>query len=146
MIIRNAGEKDFYAILDLIKEFSVFQKTPEKVTITVEQMVEDKGLFRCILALADNKIIGFATYFFAYHSWTGKVLHLDDLYVTDDYRKQGTGKKLLDEVIELARSEHCKNVRWMVSRWNLNAIEFYKKTGATIDEAELNCNLALEEI
>lgn len=145
MVIRKADEKDFSAILDLIKEFSVFQKTPEKVTITLDQMVREKDLFRCILALADNRIIGFATYFFAYHSWTGKALHLDDLYVTEAHRKQGTGKKLLDAVIDLAKAQHCKKVRWLVSRWNLNAIKFYKKTGATIDETELNCALALEE-
>lgn len=53
-------------------------------------------------------------------------------------------KKLLDAVIELAKKEHCKKVRWQVSRWNENAIDFYKKIGAWIDETEINCDLIIK--
>ncbi len=144
ILIRKANEKDFPAIISLIKEFAVFQKTPEKVSITLEQMIEDKDIFQCLVAVSDDEIAGFATYFFTYNSWSGKGLHLDDLYVKESFRKTGTGKKLLDNIINLAKEEKCKNVRWMVSAWNLNAIDFYKKIGATVDEIDLNCNLKIE--
>jgi hypothetical protein len=42
MIIRNAEPTDFPEIISLINEFSVFQKTPEKVTITLEQLITTK--------------------------------------------------------------------------------------------------------
>ena len=144
ILIRKANEKDFPAIIALIKEFAVFQKTPEKVSITLEQMIEDKDIFQCLVAVSDDEIAGFATYFFTYNSWSGKGLHLDDLYVKESFRKTGTGKKLLDNIINLAKEEKCKNVRWMVSAWNLNAIDFYKKIGATVDEIDLNCNLKID--
>lgn len=144
ILIRKANEKDFPAIIALIKEFAVFQKTPEKVSITLEQMIEDKDIFQCLVAISGDEIAGFATYFFTYNSWSGKGLHLDDLYVKESFRKTGTGKKLLDNIINLAKEEKCKNVRWMVSAWNLNAIDFYKKIGATVDEIDLNCNLKID--
>ena len=142
--IRRASEQDFPAILGLIKEFSVFQGTPEKVTITLEQMKEERDLFQAFVAEAeDGAVVGFATFFFAYYSWTGKALYLDDLYVQEAYRKQGTGKKLLNAVIDLATAHGCKKLRWQVSRWNTHAIGFYKSIGASIDEVEINCDLPL---
>jgi len=144
ILIRKAHETYFPEIIDLIKEFALFQKTPEKVSISLEQMIKDKDIFRCLVAVAENEIMGFATYFFTYHSWTGKGLHLDDLYVKESFRKAGAGKKLLDNIINLAKEEQCKNVRWMVSGWNSNAIDFYKKIGATVDEVDLNCNLKID--
>jgi hypothetical protein len=61
--IRQAAEKDFSSILELIKEFSHFIQTPEKVTVTLEQMKEDKDYFKCIVATEQEKVIGFASYF-----------------------------------------------------------------------------------
>lgn len=144
--IRKATEQDFEEIFVLIKEFSVFQKTPEKVTVTPGQMIQDKDMFQCLVAVTgDKKIIGFASYFFTYYSWSGKGLYLDDLYVQDFFRKQQIGKKLLDAVIDIAKKENCKKVRWLVSGWNTNAIEFYKKMGAVIDSTDVNCDLILED-
>ena len=143
--IRRATEQDYPAILALIKEFSLFQGTPEKVTITLEQMKEERALFQCFVAETETgEVVGFASFFFAYYSWTGKALYLDDLYVKEAYRKQGIGKKLLEAVIDLATTSGCKKLRWQVSKWNANAIEFYKSIGATIDEVEINCDLQLQ--
>jgi diamine N-acetyltransferase len=142
--IRKADERDFPAILELIKEFSVFQKTPEKVAITLEDMTRDKNLFQCLVAESeDGKIAGFASFFFTYYSWTGKGLYLDDLYVKEAYRKHAIGKGLLFRVIDLAGKEKCKSVRWLVSEWNTPAIAFYEKIGAAVSGVDLNCNLTL---
>lgn len=143
--IRSANQQDFSAILSLIKEFSIFQKTPERVTITLEQMTAEVNFFQCFVAeTKDKNIVGFATFFFTYYSWSGKALYLDDLYVQDAYRKQGIGKMLLDEVINLAKNSNCKKLRWQVSNWNTNAIAFYKSLGAFIDDVEINCDLIIE--
>ncbi len=141
--IKNAEKRDFDQVFNLIKEFSVFIKTPEKVSTTLDQMVRDKKLFKCLIALEDEKIIGYAFYFFGYYSWTGKSLYLDDLYVTENYRGKNIGSKLLNAIIEIARKENCTKVRWQVSDWNRNAIEFYRKHGAVIDDVERNCDLKL---
>lgn len=142
-VIRKADVDDFEEILSLIKEFSEFQKTPEKISITLDQLIKDRDVFQCLIAVNEKEIIGFASYYFTYFSWSGKGLYLDDLYVKQFYRKHSAGKKLLDAVLDLAKNQQCNNVRWLVSRWNLNAVNFYKKMGATIDEADLNCNFRI---
>ena len=145
--IRPANEMDFPEIFSLITEFSVFQGTPEKVSITVDQMQENKELFNCLVAeTKDKHIIGFASFFFAYYSWSGKALYLDDLYVKESFRKQAIGKMLFDAVLVYAKNNNCNKMRWLVSKWNTNAIGFYKSIGANIDETELTCDLTLNEI
>lgn len=141
--IRKATEEDFELILNLIKEFSVFINTPEKVSITLEQMIQDKNYFQCMVAVDEGKIVGFATYFFAYYSWIGKSIYLDDLYVIEEFRGKGIGADLFDAIITIARDENCKKVRWQVSNWNSKAIAFYKSRGAVIDDVEMNCDLIL---
>lgn len=145
VFVKRADEQDFPKILDLIKEFSVFQGAREKVTITLEQMIQERAYFQCFIAENEDKeVVGYVTFFFAYYSWTGKAVYLDDLYVREVFRKQGVGKQLLQSVIDFAKEEQCRKVRWQVSKWNANAIAFYNRMGAQIDEVEINCDLVLD--
>ena len=139
IIIRTGAEQDYEQILALMKAFAHFQKTPEKLIVTLEQMTADKDIFQCLVAEYNGTIIGFASFFFGYYSWSGKGLYLDDLYVTEKYRKANIGTKLLNSVIDVAKENDCKSVRWLVSRWNENAISFYKKTGAVVEATEMPC-------
>lgn len=140
--IRRATEADFPAAFDLVKELAVFQGVPERVLNTVDQMREEKEYFNCLVAANDQQeIVGIATYFFAYYTWFGKSLYLDDLYVKPSARGQKIGSQLLSAVVTIARDENCKRVRWLVSTWNKPAIEFYKKRGVEIDHESLVCDL-----
>jgi diamine N-acetyltransferase len=142
--IRKGIEADYPAIIDLINEFAFFQKTPERVTNTVEQMKGDNNLFQCFVAVDErNKIVGYAAWFFAYFSWTGKALYLDDLYVVESARGKAIGTQLLQTVIDHAGATNCVKVRWQVSNWNKAAIAFYRKMGAQLDDVEMNCHFEL---
>lgn len=142
--VRKARESDFAAIHELNEEFSNFIKTPEKYKITLEQMIDEQQYFQNLVVENGNgEIIGFATTFIAWFSWIGKSMYLDDLYIVEDYRGMGLGSRLIDAVIQLAKEENCKKVKWMVSKWNNSAIEFYKKKGAEIDDVEISCDLVL---
>jgi GNAT superfamily N-acetyltransferase len=145
--IRPATENDYPAILALIKELALFEKAPEKVTNTVEQMKQEKHLFGSYVAESESgEILGMALYFFAYYTWVGKSLYLDDLYVKDEYRRHKIGTALLNKVFEVAKAENCNRVRWQVLDWNSNAIEMYRKSGATIDGEWLNCDFEKDGI
>jgi diamine N-acetyltransferase len=142
--IRKATVADFPAIVDLIREFATFQKTPERVSITAAQLKADQDLYQCFVAENENhQIIGYASCYFAYYIWSGKNLYLDDLYVKESARGHSLGTRLLQTVIDHAKATNCVKVRWQVSRWNTAAIDFYKKMGAWVDDVELNCHLEL---
>ena len=140
--IRQATEADFSTIHALNEEFSHFIKTPEKYKITLEQMKAEQQHFLCLVVENETgEIIGFATTFIAWYSWVGKTMYLDDLFIIEKYRGNGLGSQLMDEVFKIAKQKNCKKVKWMVSKWNKKAIEFYKNKGAVIDDVEINCVL-----
>ncbi|RUT72449.1 GNAT family N-acetyltransferase [Flavobacterium cupreum] len=138
MIIRKAAKKDMSAVLDLIKELARFQKEPNAVLISAEDLIRegfsDKPLFQCLVAEADDEIIGIALYYYNFSTWIGKTIHLEDLIVREDKRGTGAGLGLYSEIIRLAESENVKRVEWLVFDWNVSAIDFYKKTGAKVKD------------
>jgi diamine N-acetyltransferase len=109
--IRKATPEDYKYIFELVNEFSRFQKMPEKVTISVDQMIEQKDHFNCLVA-ENNKgmIIGYTNYSIIYFSWVGKSIYLDDLYVKPSFRGNGIGIKLMNEVFNIAKKEKCNRV------------------------------------
>jgi len=137
------GEDDIPQVHQRLMEFATFIGTTEKLIITPEQMLRDLGKFTCLVACADDDVIGFASYFPAYYSWSGSAYYLDDLYVQPAHRGNGVGQALLDAVIAEAKKAGCYKLRWQVSRWNQQAIAFYQKQGAKIDDVEINCDLIL---
>jgi GNAT superfamily N-acetyltransferase len=145
--IRPATEGDFPAILSLINELAAFEKAPGKVTNTVEQMKKEKDFFNCFVAATDNgEIVGMALYFFAYYTWVGKSLYLDDIYVKESFRSNRIGSALLKKIFDVAQAEDCKRVRWQVLNWNESAIGMYRKSGAEIDDEWLNCSFDSDAI
>ena len=142
--IRPVGEEDFSAIVELFREFAHFEHLDDRMTNSVAQMKAEKEYFNCFVAVNNQKeIVGYATYFYAYFTWTGKSLYMDDLYVKECHRSRGIGTLLIDKVIAFAKANGCHKLRWQVSDWNAPAIGFYKSIGAVIDAQERNCDLDL---
>lgn len=145
MKIEQLQEVDFEAVAALIKELAEFSKTPEKMLNSAEKMKAEKDSIRGFVAKDDNgKVVAYTIFCFAYYTWTGKALYMDDLYVMQDHRSGGIGRALINKVIEYAKAHNCNTLRWQVSNWNQPAIEFYKKLGAEINEIEMNCDLTLK--
>jgi len=144
--IRKAKESDFATIISMVHELAKFEQAKDKVTNTAEQMAAEQSYFHCLIAEDENKqILGIALYFFAYYTWVGKSLYLDDLYVKEEFRGQKIGSKLLQSVQDIAVVENCKRIRWQVLNWNKPAIDFYKKWGAVIDGEWYNCDINFNE-
>lgn len=142
--IREINENDFPTLIELFKEFATFQKSAQQMTNSVEQMQKEMEYIGGYVAIsAENSIVGYATCFFAYYSWIGKSLHLDDLYVKPEFRGKGVGTLLITKIKEHAINSNCKKLSWQVSNWNQPAIAFYKSLGATIDTDRSDCYLWL---
>ncbi len=146
VVVRKGKECDFPALMEMIKELAAFEKEPDAVRNTIERMGREKDLFGFFVAEEDGMIVGSAIYFFAYYTWVGKSLYLDDLYVKPQYRSRKVGSMLLGKVFELARDEGCMRLRWQVLDWNKDAIAFYKKRGAKVGGEWLNCDFDEEGI
>lgn len=132
--IRKGEKKDMSSVLGLIKELAVFEKEPDAVKITVDDLLEngfkEKPDFNVLVAEFEGDIVGMALFYNRFSTWDGPSLHLEDLIVTEEYRGKGVGKALYDKVLEFGLTSGKKRVEWVVLDWNTPAIDFYKSTGA----------------
>jgi GNAT superfamily N-acetyltransferase len=133
--IRRGVEKDMPEVLGLVNELAIFEKEPDAVEITVDDLVKDgfseHPKFKIFVAEENNKIIGIALFYERYSTWKGKTIHLEDLIVTKKRQKIGAGKALYTAVLKYAYEHNFNRVAWEVLDWNTNAVNFYKSTGAT---------------
>ncbi|GAL88065.1 histone acetyltransferase HPA2 [Jejuia pallidilutea] len=134
--IRNAKKSDMSQVLTLIKELATFEKEPDAVEVTVEDLQKDgfgpHPAFHCFVAEVNSKIEGIALIYHRYSSWKGKILHLEDLIVSESMRGSGLGTALLDTVVKHGHDLGVKRINWEVIDWNENAIAFYEKKGARV--------------
>ena len=135
MQIRLAVPNDVEDIHRLIFELAVFEKAPEQMVATIEQINE--SLFNqhpvafCHVAEVDGKIVGIALWFLNYSTWLGKPgIYLEDLFVQPDYRDQGIGKTFMKTLAQLCVERGYERFQWWVLDWNTPSIEFYKSLGA----------------
>lgn len=142
--IRVAKRGDEQAIFELIIELALYEKAPEQVTNTAEQLAidlfEDK-ICDAIVATLEGEIIGFALYYVSYSTWKGRCLYLEDFYVKESKRKLGIGQMLFEEVVSIAKTRKVKRMDWQVLEWNEPALKFYSKNDAILDEEWINGRL-----
>ena len=136
MNIRKATKNDMPSVLELIQELATFEKEPDAVVVTVDDLVRDgfseNPLFQCFVAEVDNEIIGMALYYYRYSTWKGKTIHLEDLIVKENKRGTGAGFALYKEIIKQGKAENVRRIEWNVLDWNTPAIDFYEKSGAKV--------------
>jgi GNAT superfamily N-acetyltransferase len=134
--IREAAPADYNRVLELIQELATFEKEPDAVEVTVEELIASASgsspLFTCFVGEVDGRIEGIALCYFRFSTWKGKTVHLEDLIVTEHMRGIGLGKQLYDRVLKHAHKHQVRRVEWVVLDWNTNAIKFYERTGATM--------------
>ena len=134
--IRNAKKKDMKRVHQLIMELAKYEKLPEEVDISTNDLINDcfgkNKLFNCFVAEVNSKIEGMAIVYNRYSTWKGETLHLEDLIVTKNMRNMGIGALLLDKVILFGKEMGVKRITWEVIDWNKKAIKFYERKGAKL--------------
>ncbi|MEY5001365.1 MAG: hypothetical protein RLZZ211_1401 [Bacteroidota bacterium] len=147
-MIRNATRNDVNAIFHLIEELASYERAPEQVVNTPQQLeidLFDDGICSAIVATNQSaEVIGFALYYISYSTWKGRCLYLEDFYVQEAERKQGYGQALFDEIIRIAKQMGVKRMDWQVLDWNHTALNFYRRNHALLDPEWINGRIFFE--
>jgi len=138
--IRKANSSDVKDIIRLLVELAVYEKEPDAVKVTEEELIRDgfgtNPRYECLLAEFNSEVVGLAFFTPRYSTWVGDTLHLEDLVVTEKMRGKGFGTLLYREFLLEAKHRGVNRVEWSVLDWNKTAIDFYKKSGAIVDGLE----------
>ena len=133
--IRPAHVEDVPIILELIRDLATYERAPDEVTATEEQLVDvlfgERPTAEVLLAFEGQSPVGFAVYFYNFSTWLGRPgLYLEDLFINPEKRGKGYGRALLVELAKIARDRECGRLEWAVLDWNEPAIKFYRTLGA----------------
>src|SRR5207302_7736771 len=133
--IRPACLEDVPIILQLIRDLATYERAPEEVIATEEQLVDvlfgKRPAAEVLLAFEGNSPVGFALFFHNFSTWLGRPgLYLEDLFVKPEKRGKGYGRALLVELAKIAMERGCGRMEWAVLDWNEPAIKFYRTLGA----------------
>lgn len=134
-IIRRACVEDVPVILHLIRDLATYERAPDEVTATEEQLVDvlfgERPAAEVLLAFEGKLPVGFAVFFYNFSTWLGRPgLYLEDLFVKLEKRGKGYGRALLVALAKIARDRGCGRMEWAVLDWNEPAIKFYRTLGA----------------
>jgi len=147
--IREAEKSDIPLILDLIYELAVYERLEHQVTRDENQLY--KALFveksaSAILLSYDNKIVGFALYFYNFSTFLlKKGLYLEDVFIKEPYRNLGIGKEVFRYLINKAKKTDCGRIEWSCLDWNENSLKFYEKIGAKPQDEWVTLRLVAED-
>ncbi len=140
-VIRPAEAADATTIVGLIGKLAAFEGLSEHARARAADLLRDgfgaRPLFECLIVERGGTAVGFALFYFTYSTFEGRPgLYVEDLYLAEDARGGGLGRRLLSRLAAIALDRGCSRVDLAVLDWN-PARGFYDKLGFRQVEAWL---------
>ncbi|XP_064391000.1 thialysine N-epsilon-acetyltransferase-like [Halichondria panicea] len=151
--IRQASAEDIPSVLWMIQLFAEHRNEPCALKIGEKELLRDgfgeEKYFHLLVAelnsdpqestsppdlrsskmVKNERLVGYALYFFNYSTWEGRVLFLEDLFVRQQYRNTGFGTALMRECAKVAKTKDCQRMVWQVLDSNTKAFDLYERIG-----------------
>ena len=132
--IREATHDDVPTILRFIRELAEFEGLADEVVATEEDLTRtlfDTRSPEVVIALWQDRPIGFALFFHNYSTFLGKPgIYLEDIYIQPEMRGRGFGKAMLGHLARMALERGCGRLEWWCLDENIPSIEFYRSLDA----------------
>lgn len=110
------GYKDFYNTPTTEAEFQT----------AWQRLLANDGL-QGLGARLDGRLLGFTHYLFHTSTWAPRVCYLQDLFVDEAWRGQGTAAALIEAVAEAARAAGALRLFWLTQSHNERARRLYDR-------------------
>jgi GNAT superfamily N-acetyltransferase len=131
--VRFATADDVPLLLHFIRQLAVFEQAPDAVVATEADLLRHgfgpDPKFEAIVAFLDGEPAGCALFHSRFSTWLGRPgLYLEDLYVAEEARGHGVGKRLMARLAAIAVERGWGRIDFHVLDWN-PAREFYERLG-----------------
>ena len=150
LIVRKAKKTEIDIIYELINGLAKYEKRPWDMTGTKEELAYwlfEKNIATTLFAELDGKVIGYAIYYPIFGSFSAKgKVHLEDMFIYEEYRGNGLGKQFLKQIVKSVFDEGYHGMEWSALDWNEPAIKFYEKVGAEQDSGRVYFDFTKENM
>jgi len=131
IIIRHGRREDAMAIAAMADGLRAVLGDP-RGHLTAEVIIRDgfgeEPEFEIVVAERNCGLIGYALYLDVYEpAYAARGIYLADLFVSDEARGRGIGRRLINAVAAAARERDRTFVWWVAQPSNAAALSFYRK-------------------
>jgi GNAT superfamily N-acetyltransferase len=139
--IRKSTPDEVPAIVRLMRDFAEYEDLGDYCEITEERLLNvmfgDDAFVEALVALHESEPIAYAMFYPYFASFRGQCgYYLEDIFVAEDFRRNGLGEAMIKIIAKLARQRGFERIDFQVLEWNDPAVKFYEKLGAVRDESE----------
>jgi GNAT superfamily N-acetyltransferase len=132
--ITFATDNDLLQLARLLGELftleSDFQPDAAKQMRGLRTILHDPEIGRLFVLRVDGQVAGMASALFTISTAEGwRVMVLEDVIVSRDYRGKGYGRQLVEHVLAWAKGQSLTRVTLLADRDNQAALDFYRKLG-----------------
>jgi GNAT superfamily N-acetyltransferase len=129
--VRALIATDHDAWLSLWRGYQTFYQVDipaETSRVTWTRILDEGEPVFGALGLVGERAVGIVHWVLHRSCWTiGNYCYLHDLFVADDVRGRGLGRKLIEHVYSAARMAGCSRVHWLTQETNVNAMLLYDR-------------------
>ncbi len=134
--IRFAEIKDIRGIIELCALHAEYEKSDYvmngKMNRLQVALFSNHPKLYCLVVERDSQLIGYTTFMKQYSTWDADIyLYMDCLFLKASARGYGIGGKLMERIQEEGKKLGCYSLQWQTPEFNLKAINFYERLGAT---------------
>ncbi|TDM02385.1 GNAT family N-acetyltransferase [Macrococcus carouselicus] len=137
MIIREMNNDDIKNVSVLLNDYRMFYHKPnelDKCEIFLKERIDNKES-QVFIAELNEEIIGFVQIYSIFSTVSlQRAYILNDLFVSENARKTGAGKKLIEKAFEFAEENAARYICLETGKDNEKAQRLYEKMGMSIDD------------
>jgi GNAT superfamily N-acetyltransferase len=134
LTIRTASKNDAPLIVAFIKKLAKYEKLQDNLKVNklkIEKTIFASKQAEVLIADLNKKPVGFALFYKTYSTFLGQAnMHLEDIFVDEEMRKQGIGTEMFRVLSKIAIKRNYQRFEWTCLTWNTPSLKFYKKLGA----------------
>ena len=120
--IKKLERKYMNQVIDLVKRISPYSPSIEMYDDIWFKFNQQNNVYP-IIAINDGLVLGYGTLSTEFKIRGGKIGHIEDIVIDQNYERKGLGKKILDALYEIAKTENCLKI--MLQCTNTNT-KFYE--------------------
>ena len=122
--------KEVGILFDLYRQFYKYKSNIHDSINYISERISNNESIIFLALTENNNSAGFVQLYETFGSLhLGKIIILYDLYVKEEFRKHGIGKKLMQKSEEYAKSIGAKGIELSTAKDNLSAQSLYEKIG-----------------
>ena len=128
--IRKSTPDEVPAIVRLMRDFAEYENLGEYCEITEARLFDvmfgAEAFVEGLVAFHDSEPVAYAMFYPYFASFRGQCgYYLEDIFVAEDFRRNGLGEAMVKIVAKLARQRGFERIDFQVLEWNAPAVKFY---------------------